>query len=138
MPAQLTRQATEAMRALLALAERTMKAALGGKAVDYARVEREVAEWTAAIECTTHWGVLQRLDVDREHVVIHGASCSDAVVQRWKLLLCNSERMKRLGSRWKEPTGDHVIQLRALALSDRWDQGIDLTLRPLRRAVRAA
>ncbi len=46
-------------------------------------------------------------------------------------------RMKRSGSRWKEPTGAHVLQLRALALSDRWSDGITLTLAPLRRAVRA-
>ncbi len=47
-------------------------------------------------------------------------------------------RMKRGGARWKEETGEHVIQLRAVALSDRWDAAMKLTLRPLRKAVRAA
>ncbi len=47
-------------------------------------------------------------------------------------------RMKRCGARWKEETGQHIIQLRALALSDRWEPAIELTLRPLRKAVRAA
>jgi hypothetical protein len=47
-------------------------------------------------------------------------------------------RMKRAGSRWKEETGNHVLQLRALALSDRWDQAATLALAPLRKAVRAA
>jgi hypothetical protein len=47
-------------------------------------------------------------------------------------------RMKRSGARWKEETGEHVIQLRALALSDRWGDAMDLTLRPLRKAVRLA
>jgi hypothetical protein len=45
-------------------------------------------------------------------------------------------RMKRAGSRWKEATGDHVLQLRALALSDRWDEAMAATLTPLRKAVR--
>jgi len=47
-------------------------------------------------------------------------------------------RMKRCGARWKEETGQHIVQLRALALSDRWEPSIELTLRPLRKAVRAA
>lgn len=47
-------------------------------------------------------------------------------------------RMKRCGARWKEETGQHIVQLRALALSSRWEPAIELTLRPLRKAVRSA
>jgi hypothetical protein len=47
-------------------------------------------------------------------------------------------RMKRCGARWKEETGQHIIQMRALVLSDRWEPAIELILRPLRKAVRAA
>lgn len=47
-------------------------------------------------------------------------------------------RMKRCGSRWKIDTGEHVIQLRALALSDRWGDAMAITLRPPRVSVRPA
>jgi len=47
-------------------------------------------------------------------------------------------RMKRSGARWKEATAAHVINLRALALSDRWEPALHLTLAPLRKAVRVA
>ncbi|MGH7383378.1 MAG: ISKra4-like element ISMfu2 family transposase [Candidatus Methylomirabilales bacterium] len=47
-------------------------------------------------------------------------------------------RMKRPGARWKEETGEHLLNLRALALSDRWELAMALTLRPLRKTLRLA
>ena len=46
-----------------------------------------------------------------------------------------NQRMKRSGSRWKRDTGDNVVQLRALQLSDRWGDGVKEALRPRRRRV---
>jgi hypothetical protein len=45
-------------------------------------------------------------------------------------------RMKRAGARWKTDTGEHIIHLRALALSDRWNDAMDITLRPPRVTIR--
>ena len=47
-------------------------------------------------------------------------------------------RMKRAGSRWKHQTGEHLLQLRALALSDRFDAAMTKLHERRRTAVRPA
>jgi hypothetical protein len=46
-----------------------------------------------------------------------------------------SVRMKRPGARWKHTTGDEVMQLRALQLSDRWTPAVQSATRPLAKPV---
>ena len=44
-------------------------------------------------------------------------------------------RLKRPGCRWKTDSGGHIVDLRALALSDRYQQALALSLSPLRQHV---
>jgi len=43
--------------------------------------------------------------------------------------------MKRCGARWKHQSGNEILQLRALQLSDRWDAAMPRILSPLRKPV---
>jgi len=45
-------------------------------------------------------------------------------------------RMKRAGSRWKTESGNEVLALRALQLSDRWQEAVSGALKPLVKSVR--
>jgi hypothetical protein len=47
-------------------------------------------------------------------------------------------RMKRPGARWKHASGDDVLQLRALQLSDRWAPAIARATKPLAKPVQIA
>ena len=47
-------------------------------------------------------------------------------------------RMKRAGARWKEETGEHIIKLRALALSDQWHGAMTKLMATQPTAVRIA
>ena len=62
----------EAMEQLIACTERAMQRARGGRAVDYARVERDVGDGAAAVERAAHESILASLDVDAPTVMIDG------------------------------------------------------------------
>lgn len=47
-------------------------------------------------------------------------------------------RMKRAGARWKTTTGEHVLRMRAIALSDRWDLAMAKLHATRRTGVRIA
>lgn len=99
-------------------------------------------EWVAVGEETPVHDALSFLTHHRERLDYAGARRegrpvgSGAVEATCKSLI--AVRLKRPGARWKQPSADRIILLRALALSDRWGDAIELTLEHQRRDVRAA
>jgi hypothetical protein len=62
----------EARTQLVTSLERAEHRAVGGRAVDYGQIEREVGERTAAVERAVHQRILTALDIDAPTVVIEG------------------------------------------------------------------
>jgi hypothetical protein len=62
----------KAVRAMGHQVEATWRSTRGGRAVDYAAIERQVATGAAAIERASHQAVLQGLEMDHPRVVIEG------------------------------------------------------------------
>jgi hypothetical protein len=111
-----------------------------------AKIAAEIAswnqEWVAVGEETPVHEALSFLANHRERLDYARARRegrpvgSGAVEATCKSLI--AVRLKRHGARWKQPSADRIIQLRALALSDRWGDAIELTLEHQRREVRVA
>ena len=62
----------EAVKAMVRQVEATWRSTRGGRAVDYAAIERQVAAGAAAIERASHQAVLQGLAVDQPREGIEG------------------------------------------------------------------
>ncbi|MBE7448263.1 MAG: hypothetical protein HS111_05070 [Kofleriaceae bacterium] len=100
------------------------RAAVGGKAIDYATVERTIGEKTAAIERAAHQAILRRLDVDAPKVMIDGGSWSR--VGRYDATYCTMagpvEIARSVYRRDGERNGKVVdpVSLRAGVVGDGW------------------
>lgn len=62
----------EAVQALVRQGEASWRSTRGGRAVDYAAIERQVAAGAAAIERASHQAGLQGLDIDQPRVGMEG------------------------------------------------------------------
>ena len=122
------------------------KAAGDGAPVDYRQVEQEVAQGTAALERAAHAAVLGTLDVDAPQVVIEGQTYRKVMRSLGSYYtmagaVCVERTLYRKVGERSGATVD-AISLRTgvvgdgwLALSDRYNQAIALSLAPLRKSV---
>ena len=82
------------------------------------------------------------LDVDRQghELILALRTCIAGLLLEWQCRTCNSlfECGETVGDALERGDRLDMVQLRGCALGDRWEPVTELTLRPLRQAVRAA
>ena len=121
----------EAFKAIVANVGRTVARTGGGKAVDYAQVEREVAGDAARVERTAHQAILQALDLDVPAVIIGGVRytkvgrCSAPYHSLAGSVAVERSLYRRSGARGGTAAGKVVdaVSLRAGVVGDGWLPG---------------
>jgi len=127
VPEQLE-EVGKAMVEELAELERTMARHGGGKAVDYAEVERAVSERAAATELAAHRAMLQNLDIDVPAVIIGGerytrvGRCDGKYHTMVGSVAVERSLYRRSGVRGGQPGGKVVdaVSLRAGVVGEGW------------------
>ncbi len=113
---------------LLAILQRTRSRTGGGKAVDYAEVERVMSEQAGTIERAGHRAILQDLDIDVPTVVIGGSRynrvgrCEGPYHTLAGTVLIERSLYRQSGTRGGQPEGKVVdaVSLRAGVVGDGW------------------
>ena len=122
------REFGEAMAAALATVQGTRARTGGGKAVDYAAVERAMAEEAEGIERAGHRAILQALDIDVPTVVIGGirynrvGRCEAPYHTLAGSVSIERSLYRQSGQRGGQPGGRVVdpVSLRAGVVGDGW------------------
>ena len=83
------KQLAEAVRAAVALVDKTRAEAAGGAAVDDGAVEAALAEASAAVERASHHAALSALEVDRAAITVEGHRYNRVGRHPWK---CSNNR----------------------------------------------
>ena len=112
----------------LAMLQRTVGRLGGGKAVDYAVVEAEIAKGASQTELAAHRAILQKLDVDVPAVVIGGVRytrvgrCEGAYHRMAGSVSVERSLYRESGKRGGQPGGRVVdaVSLRAGVVGDGW------------------
>jgi hypothetical protein len=99
----------EAVERLVACTQRATRLAVGGRALDYAQIEREVGQRTADVERAAHQRILTALDVDAPAVMIDGHIHT---------------KVHRTEGRYYTPAGD-VVVMRSLYRATRNGKVVD-------------
>ena len=125
---EVFREVGEAMAETLATLQRTLGRTGGGKAVDYAEVERVMSEEAGKTERAAHRAILQALDIDVPAVVIGGlrytrvGRCEASYHTMVGSVSIERSLYRQSGTRGGQPEGQVVdaVSLRAGVVGDGW------------------